>query len=271
MEPDVLAQEMLHAYSTGSTIQIPPSSRGAHFDMNAAYAVEAAFTRLRIESGRQKVGVKVGYANKAVLRALKLETLVWAHMYDDTVVYVNGNSVEISLPYYRSPKIEPEIVFKLKAPIVVQGLSAAEVLASVEWLAIGFEIIDCPYPEWQFKPVDFVAAFGLHLRLVIGQPLHLDSETIPALVDALANFKVRVSKNGEFVEEGAGKNSLRSPALCLAEVAGAMLRQSGAEPLTAGDLISSGTLTAGHPVVQGDRWRVDVEGLPLSAPTVRFR
>jgi hypothetical protein len=28
-----------------------------------------------------------GYANKAMWRALKLDTLVWAHMYDDTVRY----------------------------------------------------------------------------------------------------------------------------------------------------------------------------------------
>ena len=36
-------------------------------------------------AGHRTVGRKVGYANKAVWRVLKLETLVWAHMYDDTV------------------------------------------------------------------------------------------------------------------------------------------------------------------------------------------
>jgi hypothetical protein len=38
-------------------------------------------------------------------------------------------------------------------------------------------------------------------------------------------------KNGELVEEGSGKNSLRSPALCLAELAAAIAKQPGAEPL----------------------------------------
>ena len=41
--------------------------------------------RRRVAAGHRVVGVKVGYANKAVWRVLKLETLVWASMYDDTV------------------------------------------------------------------------------------------------------------------------------------------------------------------------------------------
>jgi hypothetical protein len=52
----------------------------------------------------------------------------------------------------------------------------------------GFEIIDCPYRDWQFQPADFVAAFGLHLRLVVGQPLQVDSAMVSALVDGLAGF-----------------------------------------------------------------------------------
>ena len=67
----------------------PPSARDAGFDLAAAYAVEAELVRLRRAAGRTTVGRKVGYANKAVWRVLKLDTLVWAHMYDDTVRYAD--------------------------------------------------------------------------------------------------------------------------------------------------------------------------------------
>ena len=80
-----LAKEFLSAYTTGAPVAVPPSARFETFDLNSAYAVEAEFARLRSQSGRQVVGRKVGYASKAVWRVLKLETLVWAHMYDDTV------------------------------------------------------------------------------------------------------------------------------------------------------------------------------------------
>jgi 2-oxo-3-hexenedioate decarboxylase len=70
-------------------------------------------------------------------------------------------------------------------------------------------------------------------------------------------------KNGELVEEGSGKSSLRSPALCLGELAGGIARQPSAEPLAAGELISSGTLTNSYPIAPGETWRAEVEGIDL--------
>jgi 2-keto-4-pentenoate hydratase len=93
---------------------------------------------------------------------------------------------------------------------------------------------------------------------------------ISTFVDQLARFKVRISKNGEFVEEGSGRNSLRSPALCLAELGGAIVRRFPNEPLGSGEIISSGTLTAGHPTDKGDIWTAEVEGLPLPPLTLRL-
>ncbi len=248
-----LAEELFMAATTGS-MAAPPSERIPDFGMAAAYSVEAEIKRLRIANGRTATGLKVGYANKAMWRALKLETLVWAHMYDDTVHFAKAGPAELALKHYRSPKIEPEIVFKLKQEIV-----PGSILESVEWLAIGFEIIDCPFPDWQFKPADFVAAGGLHVGLVVGEPLAFE----PSLTERLARFKVRLLKNGQLVEEGSGKNSLRSPALCLEELA-------RVAPLSPRDLVSSGTLTTGQPIAKGDVWSVEIEDLPVSGLILSF-
>ena len=94
----------------------------------AAYAVEAELVRLRRASGRTTVGRKVGFANKALWRVLKLDTLVWAHMYDDTVRYAEGGVATLSLGHMYSPKIEPEIVFKLKKPLASDLREPAAVL-----------------------------------------------------------------------------------------------------------------------------------------------
>ena len=268
LDPIALAQELLAAYETGSPLETPFSARDAGFDLNAAYAVEAEFARLRIAQGHRACGLKVGYANKAMWRALKLDTLVWARMYDDTVHFSNNGAAELALPFYHAPKIEPEIVFKLKQPITTAGLDAAAVLGLVEWMAIGFEIIHCPFPDWKFQPVDFVAAFGLHVGLVVGEPVAIDDARIPGLVEELPRFKVKLQKNGELIEEGSGKNSLRSPALCLAELGGAAMAR-GSE-LEAGDLVSSGTLTNGQMAQRGETWSVEVEGLPLKGLQLKF-
>ena len=93
---------------------------------------------------------------------------------------------------------------------------------------------------------------------------------IAALVDELSRFKVRMSKNGEFVEEGSGRNCLRSPALCLAELVAAIVRRFPTQPLSAGEIVSSGTLTGGHPTDRGDLWTVEVEGLSLPPLALRL-
>ncbi len=263
-----LARELLAASETGATVAVPPSKRPG-FDLNMAYEVETRLKQLREAGGHRAVGRKVGYANKAMWRVLKLETLVWAHMYDDTVHYSDGNLTTLALAHRRSLKVEPEIVFGLKQPIIAEGLDAAAALEATEWVAIGFEIIDCPFPEWQFQPSDFVAAFGLHAALMIGERVPVRPDNTAMLVNELPRFKVRVSKNGEFVEEGSGRNSLKSPALCLAELGAAIVRRFPTQSLGAGEIVSSGTLTAGHPSDSDDRWTVEVEGLPL--PPLTFR
>src|ERR1700689_1505255 len=167
---EALARELLSASETGQMVDAPPSERPG-FDLNTAYEVETTLKQFREAAGHRAVGRKVGYANKAMWRVLKLETLVWAHMYDDTVHHSDSNSATLSLAHYHSLKIEPEIVFGLKRPITAEGLDATAALESTEWLAMGFEIIDCPFPEWKFQPGDFVAAFGLHAALVVGERL----------------------------------------------------------------------------------------------------
>jgi 2-oxo-3-hexenedioate decarboxylase len=269
LDPTAVARELMAAYEEGRTVPVPPSSREGTFDLASAYAVEAELARLRRASGHRTVGRKVGYANKAMWRALKLDTLVWAHMYEDTVRYGAADMAELPVRHMQSPKIEPEIVFKLKQPIAPGAAEPAAVLEAVEWLALGFEIIDCVFPDWKFQPADFVASFGLHRALVVGTPRPLEPGMIAAIADQLPKFTVKLLKNGAVVDQGSGKNSLRSPALCLAELASAISRQPGAEPLAAGELVSSGTLTESQPIKPGETWTAVVEGLDVAALTLR--
>jgi 2-keto-4-pentenoate hydratase len=265
-----LARELMSAYETGQMVNVTPSGRPG-FDLDAAYQVEGMLKKFREAAGHRSVGRKVGYANRAMWRLLKLETLVWAHMYDDTVHYSEGNSTTLSVAHPRSLKIEPEIVFGLKEPVVTETPpDPAAALAHTDWLAIGFEIIDCPFPEWKFQPSDFVASFGLHAALVVGQKMPVQPESIPMLVDELSRFKVRVSRNGTFVEEGSGRNALKNPASCLAELSSAIARRFPDHALSAGEIVSSGTLTAGHATGAGDAWTTAVEGVSLPSLSLRL-
>ena len=263
MDVKELARELLTAHTNGQTLPASPSSRDVSFSLATAYGVESEIVRLRQAEGRTPVGLKVGFANKAMWRALKLETLVWAHMYDDTVRYAAGNHASLSLLHMVAPKIEPEIVLKVKEPLT-GSTDAAAILNHVEWIALGFEIIDCVFPDWKFQPVDFVAALGLHRALIVGEPHSVTTAAIPKLAEELPAFKLRLSKDGQLVEEGSGKNSLRSPALCLGELA--RVRR-----LPAGELVSSGTLTTSTLIAAGEEWTAEVEGIDLPALVLRMK
>ena len=120
------------------------------------------------------------------------------------------------------------------------------------------------YPDWQFRPADFVAAYGLHAALIVGEPRPLTA----GLADELARFTVKLSTNGEVVENGSGRNVLRSPALCLAELAASTARHG--EPLAAGEIISTGTLTESKPIAPGEVWSAAVDGIDLPAIALRI-
>jgi 2-oxo-3-hexenedioate decarboxylase len=264
-DPAALAQEITDAYAKREIIPLP-SSRDGSIDLATAYAVEADIARAKRAAGHQTVGWKVGYANSATWRALELETLVWAHVYDDTVRYADWNDGTLSIASMIAPKIEPEIVFKLaRTP---ESSDPIAVLEATEWYALGFEIIDCIFADWKFQPIDFVAARGLHAALVVGEPVYVEPEDIDQLATELGAFTIRLLKNNELVEEGAAKNALQSPALCVGELHEA-LRRRGGDTLQPGDLISTGALTTSLPIAAGDIWIASLSGIPPSSLTLR--
>jgi 2-keto-4-pentenoate hydratase len=87
------------------------------------------------------------------------------------------------------------------------------------------------------------------------------------LATQLGEFKLKLFKNGGFVEEGGGSNVMRNPALCVGELAAAIARSAWAEPLKAGELVSTGSLTTPMLISPGEAWRAEPEGLDV-APLV---
>jgi 2-oxo-3-hexenedioate decarboxylase len=263
-----LAEELTDAYANRRVITVPPSGRPGGLDLMAGYVVEAELVRMRRAGGHKTVGLKVAFPNRALWRVLKLETLAWAHMYDDTVQYAKANDATLRVGRMFSPKIEPEIVFKLKRAPSVGGQPEA-VLEAVEWIALGYEIIDCVYADWKFQPADFVASFGLHAGLVVGDSTPVKPADIPSLFEQLGSFTATLAKDGQPVAHGGGKNVLQNPALCLAELAAAISPHSTAEPLSAGDVITSGALTDGQAIAGGQTWTATVSGLDLPSLSIR--
>ena len=256
-----IAQELLDALGRGGTVR---SIVGRHpaFGWDEAYAVAAEILLRRRGRGEKTVGRKIGFTNRNIWAEYEATAPIWAHVYDRTLVHAAGDRASVSLKGSARPRIEPEIAFRLKAPLAAGVREPARVLEAIEWLAPSFEIVDCHFDEWKFKSADSAADFALHWRLIVGTPRPVSRGDIQALVPQLHDCRVTLAKNGVVADTGTGANALGHPATALAHLAEVLSRQPAFEPLAAGEIITTGTLTAALPIRPGETWASRYEGLP---------
>jgi 2-oxo-3-hexenedioate decarboxylase len=256
-----IASELLGALDAGGTV---PSivARNPGFGWDEAYAVAAEILRQRRAHGERPVGRKIGFTNRNIWAEYGATAPIWAHVYDRTLVTAERNRATLSLKGSARPRLEPEIAFKLKGPLAAGVTDLERILERIEWIAPSFEIVDCHFADWKFQSADSAADFSLHWRLVVGAPRPFKPREIPQLVAQLHDCRVTLSRNGEVRDRGVGANALGHPAAALAHLAEVLATQPQFEPLAAGEIITTGTLTAALPIRPGESWSSRYEGLP---------
>jgi 2-oxo-3-hexenedioate decarboxylase len=267
MTPTDGAEEVLAALSNGRWIQTF-TSRDAAFGVAEAYAVAAALHQARLARGERAVGRKIGFTNRTLWPVYGVDEPIWGHVYDTTVVYAQGGRAEIPVGPLPEPRIEPEIVLHFAAAPPVTRDEAA-ILACVDWIAHGFEIVQSPFADWKFKVADTVAANGLHGALVIGQPVPVAD--IADGIRKLREFRIVLARDGVRHAEGTGANVLDSPLLAFAHFAGVLARLPQFAPVGAGEVVTTGTLTDAYPVQRGETWSTRLEGIELPGLELAFR
>ena len=263
-----IADRLIAAYDT--TTSLPPITVSApEFSVADGYAVLHDIETRRRAQGWQPVGRKIGFTNRTIWPRYGVYQPMWAHVWARTVHLARDGKATLPLQGFVQPRIEPEVVFKLKGPVPLTDDPDA-VLASVEWMAPGFEIVQSHFPDWKFSAADCAAAFGLHGALVVGTPVPLTGANRAALAAALPTFKVTLSRGDAVIDRGVGSNVLDSPALALAHLARLLADQPQAPKLAAGEIVTTGTITDAWPVAAGEVWSSDYGVLGLEGLTLRF-
>jgi 2-oxo-3-hexenedioate decarboxylase len=261
MHIESIARELLEALDRGKTIATNVESKTG-FGWEQGYQVGAALLKLRRARGEKPLGRKIGFTNRNIWAEYGATAPIWAHVYDRTVVVAERHRAAISLKGSARPRLEPEIAFMLKAPLPAGITDPVRILERIEWVAPSFEIVDCHFADWKFHSADSAADFALHWRLVVGAPQPILPHEMPALAMQLHDCRVTLKRNGEVRDRGVGANALGHPASALAHLAEVLSRQPQFGPLAAGEIVTTGTLTAALPVRPGETWSSDYEGLP---------
>ena len=240
-----------------------PSDDDPALDEAAAYSLAGEIHARRVARGENPVGRKIGFTNRGVWH--DYEGPIWGYVYDSTVRYAPGAAASVSIVDLLQPRIEPEIVlhFARRPPVT---RDEAAILACVDWVAHGFELVQSPYPDWKFRRVDAIAALGLHGSLVVGPPVPASQiDDCPA---RLRGFTIALFKDAEEQTAGGGANVLGSPLLACAHLAETLSMQRGAECVQAGEIVTTGTLTEALPIASGETWHTTLDGIALPGLTI---
>lgn len=236
-------------------------------ELSAAYRVASDRSARRVARGTAIKGYKVGYTALSRWKELGITAPMWGAMYDDSVVQAATGLWRYRLPEIHGPRIEPELVVHFhEAPD--PDASVAGMLACIDWVAHGFEIVVTPLDGKQPTVPEAIMNGGMHGILVLGEArpiadLGADPDT------ALQHIGVELYCDGVLKEAGSGANVMGSPLKAIrALMAG--LEREGMARIKAGDIVSTGTMTAAFPITPGQRWTTRLSGTTLPGLDVVF-
>jgi 2-oxo-3-hexenedioate decarboxylase len=155
--------------------------------------------------------------------------------------------------------METEVALGLsRAPDATMDDTA--LLRCIEWAALDFEICTSIFPLWKFKAAD-AAATGVHVALLLGER-HSIGDNPSRWSRQLQTFTATLSQSAGGHSVGGGIQVLGGPVKAFGYLVREMAR-FGAEPLRAGEIVTTGTLTRALPARAGEVWRASTSGVPF--------
>jgi 2-oxo-3-hexenedioate decarboxylase len=147
--------------------QIPTfTSRPGGLTLAQAYRVTSLLRAAFEARGEKITGRKIGFTNREMWKVYGVQSPIWGYATNRTTYELASTKV-MPVKDFTEPRIEPEIMFGLKAP-PLPDMNEAALLDCIEWVALGFEIVQSIFPGWKFAAADTVAANGVHGALMIG-------------------------------------------------------------------------------------------------------
>jgi 2-keto-4-pentenoate hydratase len=264
-----IAQSILSALDGHRQIA-PPSDDDPGFSLEAAYAVSDAVMAARIARGERPCGWKIGFTNRTIWDEYGVHAPIWGPMYRGTIRAFDPDhgAAVLDAGAFVEPRIEPEIVLRI-ARTPRAGMDNRELIACIDAVAHGFEVVQSIYPGWRFRAADTVAAFALHGALVHGPLVAIDPQA-PEWIDRLGNFGITLFRDGEEVDRGIAQNVLGGPLSALRHMAAGLEGRPMARGIEPGDLVTTGTVTRAFPVAAGETWHTQIDGIPLPDMRMRF-
>jgi 2-keto-4-pentenoate hydratase len=262
-----IASEALSALDRGRPLA-SFSGRYPDFSPDDAALAAAAMRRMRLARGEVAVGRKIGFTNRTIWAEYNVFAPNWGTMYARTVRDLADIGGVFALAGLTEPRIEPEIVFGIgRAP--ERGMDDDSLIAAIDWVAHGFEIVQSPFANWTFSPADTVVANALHGALLIG-PRFPVAANAKEWQRTLSTFEIDLKRDGTVMDHGHAANVLDGPLNALRHLIELLAAEDDSPPLAAGEIVTTGTLTRALPIAPGETWTTELFGIALPGLSMRL-
>ncbi|MDR2853240.1 MAG: 2-oxo-3-hexenedioate decarboxylase [Burkholderiaceae bacterium] len=222
-----------------------------------AYAIQDTLRARKEARGHKTVGLKCGLTSHAKMKQMGVAAPCFGFVSE----YMNcPDGGEIDCARLIHPKVEAEICVVTKAALRGPGCHVGAVLAAIDFVIPGVEIIDSRYRDFKFDLKSVIADNTSAARFVLGgRPRNADELDLRTL-------GVVLEKNGKIVALAAGAAVLGHPAAAVAM----LVNHLGArgQELPAGSLVMTGGVTEAIAVQAGDHINVRVQ--ELGSVSLRF-
>lgn len=228
-----------------------------------AYAVQRAWTELKLKAGRTIKGHKIGLTSKAMQSAVNIAEPDSGALFDDMFYYDGAN---IPTERFIGTRVEAELAFVLKNRLSGPNCTIFDVLNATDYVTPALEILDTRIERVDAatkatrKIVDTISDNAANAGIVMGgrpiKPMDVDLRWVSALL----------YRNGVIEETGVAAGVLNHPANGIAWLARKFAPHGVA--LEPGQVILAGSFTRPVPARPGDTFHVDYG--TLGAITCRF-
>lgn len=232
---ETAAEDLDRAERTRSQIGLL-SLRHPDISMDDAYAIQAAWVKKKVASGRKAIGWKIGLTSRAMQYALNINIPDSGVFFDDMAF---DDGATIPADRFIQPRIEAEIAFVMKAPLRGPDVTVFDVLNATDYVTPALEILDTrivrvdPGTKKTRTIHDTISDNAANAGIVIGgraqRPDQIDLRWMGSVV----------TRNAEVEETGLGAGVLNQPARGVAWLAN-RLSQYG-EGIEAGQIVLAGS------------------------------
>ncbi|GAA6142763.1 2-oxo-3-hexenedioate decarboxylase [Hydrogenophaga sp. 5NK40-0174] len=226
-------------------------------DWEDAYAIQDVIRHRKEGRGNKTVGLKCGLTSFAKMKQMGVEVPCFGFV-SDYMSCAEGSEIKTSELIH--PKVEAEICIVTKAPLKGPGCHVGAVMAAIDFVIPGVEIIDSRYRDFKFDLKSVIADNTSASRFVVGgRPRNVEELDLRTL-------GVVLEKNGQIMDMATGAAVMGHPAAAVAELANHLGKRG--QEIPAGTFIMTGGVTAAIAVEAGDS--VNVRFQDLGSVSMRF-